>query len=530
MRRFAQLLDELSYTQGRNDKLALLTGYFRATPDPDRGWALAALTDGLPIRIALHRILTDLMAERIDPVLYKLSRDYVGDTAETVSLLWDDNAALSEASPGLDEIVTAFFAASPAAMRPLLAGLLDRLDVRGRWALLKLLGGAPRVGVSARLAKMGLATAIGKDIADIEEIWHGLKPPYAELFAWAAGTSLRPDATGLPIFRPLMLAPPIETGDWDNLQPQDFAAEWKWDGIRVQIAATAGGVRLFSRNGDDISTAFPEIAKAFASRNVTVDGELLVMRDGEVAPFNDLQQRLNRKSVTARQAQSHPAHVRLYDILMDAGDDLRALAFDERRKRLEAWHITAGAPLSDLSELISFSDFTELATLRDGARAAGIEGLMLKRRTSPYLAGRPKGHWFKWKRDPLTLDCVLLYAQRGSGKRSSYYSDYTFGVWRNDDLGQRELVPVGKAYSGFTDAELKELDKFIRQNTVESFGPVRRVTPTLVLEVAFDAVQASSRHKSGVAMRFPRIHCIRWDKPAAEADTLAAVLGLIAGS
>jgi DNA ligase-1 len=286
-------------------------------------------------------------------------------------------------------------------------------------------------------------------------------------------------------------------------------------------------VRIYSRTGEDISPAFPEIAAAFGRHDVTADGELLVVRDNVVKPFNDLQQRLNRKTVTSRMLAEHPAHVRLYDLLLLTGQDLRPLPFEQRRLRLEAWHREGPPARSDISALIAFDDFAQLDALHASARAAGIEGLMLKRRASPYLAGRPKGHWYKWKRRALTVDCVLMYAQRGSGKRSSLYSDYTFGVWRESTEGTRELVPVGKAYSGFTDAELKQLDAFIRQNTTETYGPVRAVKHALVFEVAFDAVQPSSRHKSGVAMRFPRIHRIRWDKPAAEADTLATVSALI---
>ena len=251
-----------------------------------------------------------------------------------------------------------------------------------------------------------------------------------------------------------------------------------------------------------------------------------MVRGEAVAPFNDLQQRLNRKTVSARLAAAHPAHVRFYDLLIEAGEDLRPLPFTARRARLEAWAAgLAGRPAS-LSPLLAFAGLDDLAGLHAGARDAAIEGLMLKRLDSPYLPGRPKGHWYKWKRTALTADCVLMYAQRGSGKRSSYYSDYTFGAWRDGPDG-RELVPVGKAYSGFTDAELLRLDKFVRDNTVERFGPVRAVRPALVLEVAFDAVQASGRHKSGIAMRFPRIHRIRWDKPAAEADELTSLVALI---
>ncbi len=531
MRAFAELLDRLSTTQSRNGKLALLKDYLRSAPDPDRGWALAALTDGLPLRVPLRRSLDVLMADKIDPTLYRLSRDYVGDTAETVALLWPDAARPMDASgandrgPSLSEIVAALDV--PAMhVAPVIGSTLDRLDVRGRWAFLKFIGGAARVGVSSGLAKTAVADAFGLAAGDVLEAWHALSPPYAELFAWAEGRAPRPDATGLPIFRPLMLATPIETADWQTLEPSRVAAEWKWDGIRVQIAATQRALRLYSRTGDDISGAFPEIVAAFSGHDVTLDGELLIVRDGVVAPFNDLQQRLNRKAVTQRQRMTHPAHVRLYDILSAAGEDLRQLPFSARRARLETWFAESAPANADLSTEIAFESFDALASLRADARAAGIEGLMLKRKGSPYLAGRVKGHWYKWKRDALTLDCVLMYAQRGSGKRSSFYSDFTFGVWRGTSAGGRELVPVGKAYSGFTDAELRELDRFVRKSTVDSYGPVRAVEPTLVLEVAFDAVQPSSRHKSGVAMRFPRISRIRWDKPAAEADTIENVLAL----
>ena len=333
-----------------------------------------------------------------------------------------------------------------------------------------------------------------------------------------------------------MLAHPIEDEDWPKLSSGDFAAEWKWDGIRVQVAARGGEVRMFSRQGDDISAAFPEIRSAFIAHDCVTDGELLILRDGVIAPFNDLQQRLNRKTVTAKMLRDYPAHVRLYDLLFDGAEDVRMLPFTERRARLEAWHAHRPPPLTDLSSLIPFETFDDLNQLWSAARAEGIEGLMLKRREGAYQPGRVKGQWFKWKRAALTLDCVMMYAQRGSGKRSSFYSDYTFGVWRpregadqNRDTATPELVPVGKAYSGFTDDELRQLDKWIRANTTETFGPVRAVAPGLVLEVAFDAVQVSTRHKSGVAMRFPRIARIRWDKPAAEADTLETVQALVRG-
>jgi DNA ligase-1 len=318
-----------------------------------------------------------------------------------------------------------------------------------------------------------------------------------------------------------MLAHPLEKSDFPSLDPAAFRVEWKWDGIRVQLVSTEGGRRIFSRTGDDISEAFPDILESMQFRAV-LDGELLVVRDGQVAAFVDLQQRLNRKSPPPRMLSDFPAAVRLYDILFDGDEDVRPLPFDARRARLESWFANTAPPRMALSELLPFTTLEDLAQIREGARAAAIEGLMLKRSDSPYVPGRPRGLWWKWKRDPLTVDAVLMYAQRGHGKRSSFYSDYTFGVW-NDD----ELVPIGKAYSGITDQELAQLDRWVRNHTIGRFGPVREVEKSLVLEIAFDAAQRSTRHKSGIALRFPRISRIRTDKPAAEADRLEWVAKLV---
>jgi DNA ligase-1 len=308
-----------------------------------------------------------------------------------------------------------------------------------------------------------------------------------------------------------------------RVELSDYAAEWKWDGIRVQIVHVAGQTRLYSRTGDDVTGSFPDVAAAFSTPG-TVDGELMVKGDfqggaldsGGAASFNALQQRLGRKTVSAKMLADYPAFVRLYDILIDGSEDLRPLPWTERRARLEAFVPRLDPDRFDLSQLIAADDFTHLEAIRAGARDAAIEGVMLKRRDSPYVGGRKAGLWYKWKRDPLTADCVMMYAQRGSGRRSSYYSDYTFGCWTDDG----DLLPVGKAYSGITDEELRQLDRFVRGHTLNRFGPVREVEKTLVLEIAFDSIHASTRHKSGVAMRFPRIARIRLDKPAAEADRL----------
>ncbi len=521
---FADLLERLVFTPGRLAKVALLRRYFTTQPDPDRGIGLAAITGELSFATAKAGLIRELIAARTDPELFAWSYDYVGDLAETVALMWPaatTHAPANAASPSLPEVVETLRGTPKAELPGVVARWLDASTASERLALLKLITGSLRVGASARLAKTALAemsaTALAAD--DIEEVWHGLAPPYTALFAWIEGRGPRPDPADAPVFRPPMLAHPLEPPDLAALDVARFRAEWKWDGIRVQLVSTPRGRRLYSRGAEDISASFPEVVDRMTFAGV-LDGELLVMRHGEVAPFADLQQRLNRKAVTAEMTRKFPAAVRLYDLLFDGDEDLRPLPFDARRARLEAFFARERPQCMDLSQQIAFASLDELAVIRAGARAASIEGLMLKRGDSPYVPGRPKGLWWKWKRDPLTIDAVVMYAQRGHGKRSSYYSDYTFGLWREDAAGAPELVPVGKAYSGLTDPEVAWLDKWIRDHTTARFGPVREVEKSMVLEVAFDAAQRSARHRSGVALRFPRIARLRRDKPAAEADRL----------
>ncbi|MFI4998955.1 MAG: cisplatin damage response ATP-dependent DNA ligase [Reyranellales bacterium] len=525
MQAFAELLDSLSFQPARNAKLRLIETYLRQTPDPDRGWALAALTGGLDFPAAKPALLRGFGREKIGEELFGLSYDYVGDLAETLALIWETDPAAGP-PPTLSEVVETLQRATRTQSPAILKRWLDALDSTGRWALLKLLTGALRIGVSARLAKQAAANIGDQPVDAVGEVWHGLSPPYRPLFDWLLHGAPRPQSNAGGAFLPPMLANPIDRADLDSLDPAHFRAEWKWDGIRVQVASSGGIKRLYSRAGEDISGAFPDIVEAIDFDGV-FDGELLVRREDAVAPFNDLQQRLNRKSVTPRMLKEHPAHVRLYDVLSLEGEDLRALPFDQRRAHLEAWMALRPRQRFDVSPLVPFGDWESLARLREEMRQDGVEGLMLKRRDSAYLAGRPKGPWFKWKRDPMLADCVLMYAQRGHGKRSSFYSDFTFGCWR-DSEGKRELAPVGKAYFGFTDEELRWLDKWVRDHTTNRFGPVREVEPQLVLEIAFDGVARSTRHKSGVALRFPRINRLRTDKPAAEADTVDNLLHLVA--
>ncbi|MCV3735606.1 cisplatin damage response ATP-dependent DNA ligase (plasmid) [Rhizobium sp. TRM96647] len=540
MKAFASLLDRLVLTPSRNGKLKLLADYFRDTPDPDRGYGLAAIAGTLDLKSVKPALLRDLVLERMDEVLFRYSYDYVGDLAETIALVWDQERKerIDEAGqPRLSAVVTRMNALGRTEVRGAVRDLLDRLDPSARFAFIKLATGALRIGVSARLAKQALADFSGRDIIEIETLWHGLEPPYEALFAWLEGRAERPVLATPAIFHSVMLANPVGEGDLDGLDPADFAAEWKWDGIRVQLSAAGSTRRLYSRSGDDISAAFPDIVEAMTFQGV-IDGELLVggtaRSNSATRSFSDLQQRLNRKTVNARMLEDYPAFVRAYDILFDAEADVRPETFVARRSRLAGLVEKAPHDRFDLSPLVPFSSWDELERLRADPPDPVIEGVMIKRLDSAYQAGRLKGPWFKWKRDPYNVDAVLMYAQRGHGKRSSYYSDFTFGVWAQGPEGGAEgevLVPVGKAYFGFTDAELEVLDRFVRNNTVERFGPVRAVRAEpgfgFVVEVAFEGINRSTRHKSGVAMRFPRIARLRDDKLPRDADRLETLMALV---
>lgn len=541
MNRFAELLDRLAYEPGRNNKIKLISDYFRSTPDPSRGYALAAFTGALSFKHAKPALLRSLISDRIDPELFALSYDYVGDLSETIALLWPSNEERRNYVPTLAEIVETLTTLGKLEMPGQLVRWLDALDEKGRWALLKLVTGGLRIGVSARLAKTAAAALGRHNVTDVELIWPGLEPPYEKLFAWLEGNGDAPESDNPVLFRPAMLAHAIDEADFEKLDPKEFSAEWKWDGIRMQAASGLDKsgkrvTRLYSRTGEEITKSFPDLVSALAL-DAVIDGELLILREGRVQTFNVLQQRLNRKAISSQLLEEFPVHIRAYDILSEAGEDLRDLPFAERRKRLEKFIRKLNDSRVDISPVVAFRTWQELAEARANPEANGagedadaVEGVMLKRLDSIYQPGRPKGPWWKWKRDPKLIDAVLMYAQRGHGKRSSFYSDYTFGVWKNGDEGE-QLVPVGKAYFGFTDEELKEIDRFVRRNTVNKFGPVREVAHEankgLVLEVAFEGLARSKRHKSGVAMRFPRINRLRWDKPPKEADRIEALEALL---
>ncbi len=518
MRAFSDLLEALLFSPRRTVKLAHLVNWIKSMDDPGRGWGLAALTSDLSFNAVKAGAVRELAERVTDPDLFALSYDFVGDLAETVALLWPDpETVFDENKPSLSDVVSVLTKVQREDAVSQLSDWMNELNVSERWALLKLATGGMRVGVSARLVRLSLAQAYDTEVSEIEQIWPLLDPPYSALFDWLERRAEKPDAAGRAVFNPVMLAAPIDEKTLYSLDLEDWQIEWKWDGARIQLVSAEEGVRLFSRSGDDISTAFPELTRPMRWQGV-LDGEILAGRPDKIDSFNALQRRLNRKKAGSKLQISLPVFVRFYDLLSVGDEDLRSQPLRKRRRRLEEEQKKIDHDLFDLSVPLKVKEQAQLARLRDKCRQGGlIEGVMLKNKRSLYKAGREKGLWYKWKRNPLYADLVVMYAQRGHGKRSSYYSDFTLGAWQGSATDS-VLVPVCKAYSGFTDTELAKLDKFVRENTINKYGPVREVEQTLVVEVAFDSLHLSSRHKSGIATRFPRFHAIRWDKTADDAD------------
>ena len=560
MEAFSNLLEQLYYTAGTKAKAQPIADYITNTPDPDRGWAIAAMAGTLRFDFFKRNTVKKLITEHTDPALFAMSYDYVGEVSETVAHLWPHSEP-TDSLPSLTEVVETFASVSKQKVSDTLAHYLTIMTPAQRWALLKLGTRGLRIGVSARSIKQILADYGNKDIKDIETLWHAVTPPYVDMLSWLEGKADKPDIENAVTFHPVMLSHPIEDSNIDTFIKDTWQIENKYDGIRVQLAVKTGKVSdenepdkaLFSRTGDDISHSFPDLLEA-VNGNMVLDGELLVIHNAEndqgsktrgeastkthddsgatqsnaalqpdVDTFNALQQRLNKKKPSKALQSSAPVGLIVYDALVLNGEDLTEKTLKARRQALEKWFSENSNNRLFLSETLTATSSQSLRKLHTQVcQNRAVEGLMIKRLDSKYIPGRPKGKWFKWKRDPLVVDAVMMYAQRGHGKRSSFYSDYTFGAWEDN-----QLLPIGKAYSGFTDEELKKLDNWVRRNAVGRFGPVREVKKELVLEVAFDAAHPSSRHKSGVALRFPRIHRIRWDKPADEADTLANVKALI---
>jgi DNA ligase-1 len=547
LKRFAALYRELDSITGNLARLAALRAYFEQAPPQDAAWAVYFLAGGKPTQVVPTRVLREatLAATGLPEWLFDESYDAVGDLAETMALLLPD--AVAENDVGLaawmQERLLPLRGRSPAEQIDALRRMWSQMDFWERFASLKLITGGMRVGVSRLLVTRALAQVGGIDPTLVAQRLVGYTArsgiPDAAAYAALLAPATREGATdpgGAPY--PFFLAHPLQAApdDFPRLlgAPADWMIEWKWDGIRAQLVRRNAGTWLWSRGEDLITERFPELAAAAGAlpQGTVLDGEIVVWKDDRVAPFALLQRRIGRKTLTPKILAEAPVVLLAFDVLEHEGRDVRALPLAQRRPLLEELVRAADRTAVRLSPLLREADWSALARQRENSRTLGVEGLLLKQAGSQYGVGRTKavGTWWKWKIDPYTVDAVLVYAQPGNGKRANLFTDYTFAVW--DDLeapaDDPRLVPFAKAYSGLTDEEIREVDAFVRRNTLERFGPVRSVRPQLVFELGFEAIAPSTRHKSGVAVRFPRILRWRHDKPVVEADTLTSLRALLA--
>jgi len=550
MRRFATLYTALDATTSTNEKLEALIAYFSGAEPEDAAWASYFLAGGKPRQSVPTRLMIEFARERagLPEWLFEESYQSVGDLAETIAHVLPPPRRESELglAQWIEDRVLTLRGADPADLRERLLGYWDELNWSERFLLTKLIGGGFRVGVARQLVVRALAQVAGVDHKRVAQRMVGWTDSrqapsaarYLRLVAPAAeGDDIdTPHESDLGLPYPFFLAHPLQTDPATLGAPADWIAEWKWDGIRAQLVKRSGRVWIWSRGEDLLTERFPELASLGAALpdGTVIDGEILAWEPGAdmPLPFARLQPRITRKSLTKKVLADSPAAMLAYDLLEADGRDLRMEPLEARRARLDALAHTLSSTLAvDLlrvSPVVAAPDWPALAALREESRARGVEGLMLKERASMYGVGRTKasGTWWKWKIDPYSVDAVLLYAQPGHGRRASLYTDFTFAVWDEAD-GVRTLVPFAKAYSGLTDEEMRKVDAIVRKTTVEKFGPVRSLTPTLVFEIGFEGIQASPRHKSGIAVRFPRMLRWRTDKTIDEADTLDMLKGFL---
>lgn len=530
MKAFARLYAALDATTSTRAKLDMLQAYFASADPADAAWAAYFLAGNKPRQVVPVRVLQRLAIElaAIPDWLFDECYQAVGDLAETIAHLLPAAAGETDLplARWVEERLLPLRGRDESEVRERLAAWWNELDANGRLVCNKLVTGAFRVGVSKQLVIRAIAGAAGLEARTVAERMAGDWHPTAEAYrALIGAASVASAPVGQPY--PFFLAHPLQAAPASLGPAADWLAEWKWDGIRAQLVRRGGKTFLWSRGEALVTDRFPEIAEAGArlGDGTVLDGEVLAWRDGAPLPFAKLQQRIGRKTVSAKMLADAPVAFLAYDLIEIEATDIRNRALEDRRRALVYVVRSAADPRLQLSPAIAADDWDELGRVRAQSRARGVEGLMLKRRDSPYGVGRPRGDWWKWKIDPLSVDAVLVYAQRGHGRRASLYTDYTFAVWH-----EGALVPFAKAYSGLTDAEIRAVDDYIRRNTVEKFGPVRSVAPKLVMEIGFEGIQRSARHKSGVAVRFPRILRLRLDKPIEEADTLASLHALIDGA
>ena len=527
MRDFAWLYTALDETTATGEKVAALAEYFRTAPPGDAAWAVHFLIGRRPKRVVSAPKLAAWASEAagIPPWLFEESRAAVGDLAETITLVLPDTGEGNDRglSYWVEERLLPLRGQDEAVQREEMRRAWRELDRRERFIWNKLITGAFRVGVSSGLVERALALATGVPESAIAHRLTGGWEPTAEFFARLCAEDVRDTDVSRPY--PFFLAHPLEAPVDSLGDASEWIAEWKWDGIRSQLIRRAGRTFLWSRGDELLNGRFPEVEQpaALLPEGTVLDGELLPWIGDRPLPFAQLQRRIGRKTLTSRILEEVPVALVAYDLLEQASEDLRALPLAERRARLSALLATTrSSGRLVLSPAVQAQDWAALTEARERARELGAEGLMLKRLSSAYGVGRRKGDWWKWKVEPYAVDAVLMYAQAGSGRRAGLFTDYTFGVWD----GER-LVAFAKAYSGLTDGEIRKVDAFIRRNTVDKHGPVRVVRPELVFELAFEGIQRSTRHKSGVAVRFPRMARWRTDKKAEEADTLATVRALL---
>ena len=495
----------------------MLVNYLRDTTNlKDKGYTVALLTGNLKFSKVTSKTIKDIVKKNIDPYLFDLSYDYVGDLAETVSMLWNEKKVRRKYL-SISQLVEVFDAPDTQPEDKVFE-ILNYSDLNTRWALIKILLGGLRVGMSTNLVKTALSIYGSKNKSEIEMIWNGIKPPYESFFLWLEDKGQYPLIKNSETFHPFLLAHAIDLEDLYHIDINNYIIEYKWDGIRVQIVSENNSSKIYSRNGEEITCSFPEI-QVNSKKLCVLDGELLVKRNKKILPFNKLQKRINKKKPSKRLLLEMTAFVKLYDILFYNNKDVRSKNQLIRKNLLKKFFMQKKTDCLDLSSPLTFKNIQDINYLYSGLKNNEIiEGLVLKNINSNYVGGRKKNIWYKLKKKPKLLDVILMYAQRGHGKRSSYYSDYTFGVWQNN-----KVIPIAKAYSGYTNDELEKIDRFIRGNVVATFGPVKEVKKKLVFELAFDSIHKSSRHKSGLALRFPRVNLIRWDKPANEVLQLQQV-------
>jgi DNA ligase 1 len=546
MKEFAALFSALDSTTSTRKKTDALLLYFRRAQPADAAWALYFLAGGKPRQTVPTGLLRSAAREAagIPEWLFDECYDIVGDLAETIAHVLPPAAATIELPlhVWIEERLLALRGQEPQAVSAALKRYWHELDTPGRFLLTKLIGGSFRVGVARNLVLRALAETTGIDAKVLAQRLMGYTdkhhtPDAARYALLTDPAQSQPQAeSGQPY--PFFLAHPLQA-PIESLGPrEDWLAEWKWDGIRAQFIRRGAGSWLWSRGEDLLNGRFPEIDAMHAQLpdHTVLDGEIVVWREGRVQPFADLQKRIGRKTVSRKILADLPVAFLAYDLLEVGGADIRSWPQWQRRERLEQVLAAASRGVDDplqLSPSVDAPDWATLAALRSESRARGVEGFMLKQREGRYGSGRTKdvGTWWKWKIDPYSVDAVLIYAQSGHGRRANLYTDYTFAVWDGEpasDTNPRRLVPFAKAYSGLTDDEMRQVDQRIRQTTTEKFGPVRSVTPTLVVELGFEGIQASPRHKSGIAVRFPRMLRLRWDKPVEEADTLQMLRDFIA--